>query len=415
MKANPFFKNLPMDQPNRRGRIFLSPPHMSGNELTYIGNAFEKNYIAPIGENVDLFESSIANFVGIPNVLATNTGTAAIHLALILAGVGPGDVVICQSFTFAASANPIKYLGATPVFVDSEEETWNMDSDYLREAIETTLAGELGNHSELDEVKKLKPQLPKAIIVVHLYGMPAKMDELCQLGKKYGIPIIEDSAEAIGSSINGKQCGTFGEYGIYSFNGNKIITTSGGGALVSNNKKAIEQARNLSAQARDSYIYYQHSKVGYNYKMSNISAGIGVAQMEVLDSRVESRRENFSAYKEFLKDESYIQFLEEPVAYKSNRWLTTILIDKDRGFTPEQIALELESDAIETRPLWKPMHLQPLYCHYPYFGTNLSAALFTAGLCLPSGSALTRETIFMICEKLKELMHRPKSSSLIKM
>jgi dTDP-4-amino-4,6-dideoxygalactose transaminase len=379
---------------------------MSGNELKYIGNAFEANFIAPVGENIDLFEKSIKDFVGIKEVLTTNSGTAAIHLALILAGVGPGDVVICQSLTFAASANPIKYLGATPIFVDSEEDTWNMDPKALNKAIEASIKGELENYSELDEVKKLEPQIPKAIIVVHLYGMPAKMTEINKIGKKYGIPIIEDAAEALGSTIDDQQCGTFGDYGIYSFNGNKIITTSGGGALISNNKSAIDEARNLSTQARDNFIHYEHSKVGYNYRISNITAGIGIAQMEVLSSRVESRRENFRIYKEFLDEEKSIQFLEEPSSYKSNRWLTTITINPETGLSPKILQKELDDIGIESRPLWKPMHLQPIYCKYPYFGNNLSEELFKTGLCLPSGSSLNRETILMICTKLKGVMKK---------
>jgi len=377
---------------------------MSGNELKYIGNAFEANYIAPVGENIDLFENSIKNFVGIQEVLTTNSGTAAIHLALILAGVGPGDIVVCQSFTFAASANPIKYLGATPIFVDSEEDTWNMDPAALDKAIEASINGELENYSDLDEIKKLEPQIPKAIIVVHLYGMPAKMAEINKIGKKYGIPIIEDAAEALGSTIEDQQCGTFGDYGIYSFNGNKIITTSGGGALISNNKTAIDEARNLSTQARDNFIHYEHSKVGYNYRISNITAGIGIAQMEVLSNRVESRRENFRNYKEFLNEEKCIQFLDEPSSYKSNRWLTTITINPETGLSPKTLQKDLDDKGIESRPLWKPMHLQPVYRKYPYFGNHLSENLFKTGLCLPSGSSLKRETINMICNEIKDLI-----------
>lgn len=390
-------------------RIFLSPPHMSGIELKYIEQAFEANFIAPIGENINLFEKSIRDFVGIENVLATNTGTAAIHLALILAGVGPGDVVICQSFTFAASANPIKYLGATPIFVDSEEDTWNMDPKSLNEAIETSINGQLENYSDLDEVRKLNPQIPKAIMVVHLYGMPAKMGEIKKIGEKYGIPIIEDAAEAIGSSIDGKQCGTFGDFGIFSFNGNKIITTSGGGALISKNKDAIEEAKYLSSQARGKFSHYEHTTIGYNYRMSNISAGIGVAQMMVLNNRIESRRRNLETYKESLHQEHYIKFLEEPKGYRSNRWLTTILIDEKVGVSPEDLRLELESKGIETRPLWKPMHMQPVYCQYPYFGNNLSEDLFKTGLCLPSGSALKKETIVMICNEIKDFVKKNSS------
>jgi dTDP-4-amino-4,6-dideoxygalactose transaminase len=387
-------------------KIYLSPPHMSGNELKYIGDAFKSNFIAPAGENVTLFEKSIKEYVGTSEVLATNSGTAAIHLALILAGVGPGDLVICQSFTFAASANPIRYLGATPIFVDSEEETWNMDPDSLEEAIEASIKGNLENYSELDEINTINPQIPKAIIVVHLYGMPAKMDEINQIGEKYGIKIIEDSAEAIGSNIDGKQCGTFGDFGIFSFNGNKIITTSGGGALVSNDSSAMEEARCLSAQARDNYIHYEHSKIGYNYRITNITAGIGIAQMEVLNDRVASRRNNFNTYKYLLNEESYIKFLEEPQGYKSNRWLTTIVFDDEMGIVPNDLVASLNEKGIETRPLWKPMHMQPIYKNYPYFGKNLSEKLFRNGLCLPSGSALDQETIALICSALKEVIQK---------
>jgi len=395
-----------MKNAKNSSKIYLSPPHMSGNELKYIGDAFKTNFIAPIGENITLFEKSIKEYVGTSEVLATNSGTAAIHLALILAGVGPGDLVICQSFTFAASANPIKYLGASPIFIDSEEETWNMDPDSLEEAIEASIKGNLEKYSELDEIKNINPQIPKAIIVVHLYGMPAKMDKINQIGEKYGIKIIEDSAEAIGSSIYGKQCGTFGDFGIFSFNGNKIITTSGGGALVSNDSSAMDEARCLSTQARDNYIHYQHSKIGYNYKITNITAGIGIAQMEVLNDRVASRRNNFDTYKYLLKEENYIKFLEEPHGYKSNRWLTTIVFDDAMGIVPNDLVASLNERGIETRPLWKPMHMQPIYKNYPYFGKNLSEKLFRNGLCLPSGSALDQETITLICSALKEVIKK---------
>ncbi len=384
-------------------KVLLSPPHMSGNELKYIERAFKANYIAPIGENVDLFEKSIRNYSGTNSVLATNSGTAAIHLALILAGVGPGDLVICQSFTFAGSVNPIKYLGAFPVFVDSEEDTWNMDPIALEHAIQSAMNGELDNYSDLSDLKNLKPQKPKAILPVHLYGMPAKMEEILRISEKYGIPVIEDAAEALGSSIQGKKCGTFGDMGIYSFNGNKIITTSGGGALVSNEKKYIDEARFLSAQAKDNFAHYEHSKIGYNYRLSNIAAGIGIAQMEVIEDRVEKRRSNFDLYQEYLQEENSISFLEEPHNYKSNRWLTTILIQNGSEQIREDLRKGLEFMGIETRPLWKPMHLQPIFKGYPHFGSDLSEQLFKTGLCLPSGSSMAKETIEMISSKIKQL------------
>lgn len=384
-------------------KVLLSPPHMSGNELKYIERAFKLNYIAPIGENVDLFENSIKNYSGTSSVLATNSGTAAIHLALILAGVGPGDFVICQSFTFVGSANPIKYLGATPIFVDSEKDTWNMDPIALEQAILSAMNGELDNHSDLCEIKNLKPQKPKAILPVHLYGMPAKMEEILRISEKYGIPVIEDAAEALGSSIKGQRCGTFGDMGIYSFNGNKIITTSGGGALVSHEKKYIDEARCLSAQARDNFAHYEHSKIGYNYRLSNIAAGIGIAQMEVIEDRVERRRANFDLYQQYLEEENSISFQKEPHDYKSNRWLTTILIQDGSEQKREDLRKSLEFLGIETRPLWKPMHLQPIFRGYPYFGSGLSEQLFKTGLCLPSGSSLPEETIAMISTKIKQL------------
>lgn len=358
-------------------KIWLSSPHMGGSERHYVKEAFDTNWVAPLGPNVNGFEQDIAYYLQEDvYVSALSSGTAAIHLALIILGIEDGDEVLCQSMTFSASANPICYLGATPIFIDSEEETWNISPDFLEEAIKDRLQ---------------KGKRPKAIIAVHLYGMPAKMDEISAISKKYEIPVIEDAAEALGSSIFGKKCGTFGDISILSFNGNKIITTSGGGALVSKNKADAERATFLATQARDPAPHYQHSKIGYNYRMSNICAGIGRGQMEVLDKRVEQRRSNFSFYEKQLKDVPGISFLYEPDGFYSNRWLTTILVDADNkgGITREDIRLELERNNIESRPLWKPMHLQPVFAAYPYYGDKVSEKLFQHGLCLPSGSNLT--------------------------
>lgn len=385
-------------------KIFLSPPHMSGKELEYIGNAFASNFIAPVGENVDLFEKSIRDFTGASEVLATNSGTSAIHLALIVAGVGPGDVVICQSFTFAASAYPISYQGAIPCFVDSEPDTWNMDPEAMEEAILASLQGNLKYNGDLKGFKSLPAQKPKAIIPVHLYGMPAKMNEIKRIAEKYNIPVIEDSAEALGSSQMGIPCGTIGDYGIFSFNGNKIITTSGGGALLSNNLEAMSNARHLASQAKDNFVHYEHSKVGYNYRLSNISAGIGIAQMEVIEDRVQKRREIFSLYKTFLQHNPSITFLEEPENFYSNRWLTTILIDpeKNSGVSKEKLRIHLSTLGFETRPLWKPMHLQPIYRNFPYFGENLSQNLFNQGICLPSGSAMLWDDVYKVSAEINK-------------
>ena len=378
---------------NVNSRIYLSSPHMGGDELHYIHDAFEKNWIAPLGANVDGFEKDLQHYTGREHAAVVTSGTAALHLALILCGVKQADEVICQSMTFAASANPILYQGATPVFVDSEPETWNMDPELLEKAI-------------WDRIKKKRK--PKAIIVVHLYGMPAKMDAILKISEKFEIPVIEDAAEALGSSINQQRCGTFGLFSVLSFNGNKIITTSGGGALLSNRQDLIEKARFLATQARDHAPHYQHSELGFNYRMSNISAGIGRGQMKVLDQRVSARRKNHDFYFEALKGDWWdgsdidsgfdirdttsmgIYFLKEPIGYVSNRWLTTILVDPDKtgGVTNNDIRLALEKENIETRPLWKPMHLQPLYKEFPYYGQGVSDMLFRYGLCLPSGSNL---------------------------
>jgi dTDP-4-amino-4,6-dideoxygalactose transaminase len=357
-------------------KILLSSPHMSGNEQKYIDLAFQGNWIAPLGPNVDGFEKELAEFLQIKNVAALSSGTAGIHLALILLGVQPEDEVICSSFTFSASANPIVYQGATPIFVDSEEQTWNMDPNLLEDALKD---------------RKRLGKKPKAIILVHLYGMPAKIDELLSIANRYEIPVIEDSAESLGSLYNNKATGTFGKFGIFSFNGNKIITTSGGGALVSKDLGFIEKARFLSTQARDDAPHYQHSEIGYNYRMSNICAAIGRGQLEVLNERIIQRRKNFEFYKNLLDRFEVISFLEEEKGFYSNRWITTILIDPTVSdkINKESLRLKLAREDIESRPLWKPMHLQPVFKDAPYFVNGVSEKLFNSGLCLPSGSNLT--------------------------
>lgn len=358
-------------------KIWLSSPHMGGNEQNYVNEAFETNWVAPLGPNVNGFENDLESYLGNNvHVAALSSGTAAIHLGLILLGVQAGDEVICQSMTFSASANPILYLGAIPVFIDSENETWNLCPKTLEEAI-------------IDRIAKGKK--PKAIIAVHLYGMPFKVDEIRAVAQKYQIPILEDSAEALGSTYKGRQCGTFGDIGILSFNGNKIITTSGGGALVSKNKELKEKAVFLATQARDNAPHYQHSEIGYNYRMSNICAGIGRGQMEVLDKHITLRRKMNDFYKELFFDIEGIIVFDNPTPnYESNHWLSAIVVDSDKtnGVTAEKIRLALETENIETRPLWKPMHLQPVFSSYPYYGDHVAENLFETGLCLPSGSNL---------------------------
>lgn len=371
-------------------KIWLSLPHMGGGEQEFVKQAFDSNWVAPLGPNVEGFELDIASFLSDQSHASVlSSGTAAIHLALILLGVQRGDEVICQSMTFSASANPILYLGATPVFIDSERDTWNMDPEFLEEAIK-------------DRIRKGKK--PKAIIPVHLYGMPAKMDQIMAIAGRYEIPVIEDAAEALGSSINNKKCSTFGEIGVLSFNGNKIITTSGGGALVSKNPIYVKEATFLATQARDPAPHYQHSKIGYNYRLSNISAGIGRGQMEVLPLRIKQRRDNFSYYTKELKDFPGITFVYEPNGYYSNRWLTTILVDAESaGVSREDIRLKLELENIESRPLWKPMHLQPIFKDYPFYGNGIAQQLFNDGLCLPSGSNLTATQLSRVVDCLRGL------------
>ncbi len=360
-------------------KIWLSSPHMGGDEMKYIEEAFEYNWVAPLGKNVDEFEIAIEDFLKEDKfVSALSSGTAALHLALIQLGVSFGDEVICQSFTFSASANPIKYLGATPVFVDSDPINWNMSPEFLEIAIRY-------------RIKNKKK--PKAVIVVHLYGMPAKMDELVEICKRYDVPLVEDSAESLGSCYKGQKCGTFGEFGVLSFNGNKIITTSGGGALVSSTKSQKTKTIFLSTQARDQALHYQHSEVGYNYRLSNICAGIGRGQMEVLEERVAQRRANHDFYKELFSDiEPVDVFSEASPDFYSNHWLTSITINNDIAAKSNYDLMHAFAEKnIETRPLWKPMHLQPVFKDCLYYGENISEALFDQGLCLPSGSNLSND------------------------
>lgn len=363
---------------------------MGGNERKYVNEAFDTNWIAPLGPNVDEFEKSICTFTGVGHTAALTSGTGALHLALILLDVGQGDEVICQSFTFSASANPIAYQGAIPVFVDSEADTWNISPDALRAAIQ-------------DRISKGKK--PKAIVAVHLYGMPAKMDEILEIARQYEIPVIEDAAEALGSEYKGKACGGFGVMGVLSFNGNKIITTSGGGALVSDDESLIRKARFLATQARDAAPHYQHSHIGYNYRMSNIVAGVGRGQMEVLPERIIQRRKNFDYYRDNLGSIAGITLLSEPEGHFSNRWLSCIVVDPtDAGVSREDIRLNLEAQNIESRPLWKPLHMQPIFAECPYYGDRLSESLFQKGLCLPSGSGLESKDLERIVAQVKSVM-----------
>lgn len=368
-------------------KIFLSSPHMGGDEIKFIQEAFDTNWISPVGPNITAFENDLVSYNSIPYCAALGSGTAAIHLALILLDVQPGDEVISSSFTFSGSCNPIRYQGATPVFIDSEASTWNMDPQLLEEAIKDRIA---------------KGKKPKAIILVHLYGMPASMKDLISIAKKYEIAVIEDAAEALGSTYDGKKLGTFGDFGVYSFNGNKIITTSGGGALVSTRKEWIEKAKFLATQARDPAPHYEHTHIGYNYRLSNICAGIGRGQMMVLDERVRQRRAVFQHYFDHLLGLPGVSFPDEAKGSFSNRWLTTILIDPAKARSDrEKVRLALEKENIETRPLWKPMHLQPVFRAFPSYTNGVSERLFRDGLCLPSGSNLTEDQLKRIMKSLK--------------
>ena len=377
-------------------RIWLSLAHMGGKEQAFIQEAFDTNWVVPLGPNVDGFEADLEKYLQVRNktIAALCSGTAAIHLGLLLAGVEKGDEVICQSFTFSASCNPIVYLGATPVFVDSEKDTWNMDPALLREAIE-------------DRIKKTGRK-PKAIVPVHLYGMPAKMDEIMAIANQYGIPVVEDAAEALGSTYKGRPCGTWGRFGILSFNGNKMITTSGGGALICPDEENCRKAIFYATQAREPYPYYQHMQIGYNYRLSNICAGIGRGQMLVLDEHIARRRQIQRMYREAINPIPGCRIMDNPSAdFNSNFWLSCILVDKDKaGFSAEELRLYLESQNIESRRLWKPMHLQPVFAHVPSYPHGISDAFFETGLCLPSGSSLTEEEIQRVISCIQHITGR---------
>lgn len=357
-------------------RILMSRVHLGGNEKKYIDKAFEDDWVLPLGPNVDDFEHRLEKYLDTDAVVALSAGTAAIHLGLVMLGVAPGDEVICQSFTFAASANPIIYQGARPVFVDSEAGSWNMDPEQLERAIV--------------ERHRITGRYPKAVIPVDLYGMPARLDEICDIAARYGIPVLEDAAEALGSVYKGRKCSTWGNYGALSFNGNKIITTSGGGALVCPDKESAGRVKFYATQARENRPYYYHETIGYNYRLSNISAGIGCGQMEVLEPHIESRRRNHAIYMSELADIAAISVHDNPSAdFNSNFWLTTILIDPASGHTPDELRLAFADAGIESRLLWRPMHMQPVFADAPYYGSNVCENLFDTGLCLPSGSSLT--------------------------
>ena len=385
-----------------KDRIWLSLAHMSGREQEFIQEAFDTNWVVPLGPNVNAFEKSLQDFLigngelKVENedkrIVALSAGTAALHLGLILLGVGEGDEVICQSFTFSASANPIAYQGATPVFVDSEGDTWNMDPELLEVAIK-------------DRLEKTG-RLPKAIIPVHLYGMPGRMDEIMEVANRYGIPVLEDSAEALGSEYKGRKCGTFGEFAALSFNGNKMITTSGGGALVCPCEERAKRALFYATQAREQAPHYQHEKIGYNYRMSNICAGIGRGQMFVLEEHVARRREIHDLYVRLLDGVKGVKVMCQPAGgdFNSNYWLTCITVESEvAGFTREDVRLALDADNIESRPLWKPMHLQPVFKNAPFYGNGTSERLFEIGLCLPSGPTLTNQDVERVVQVVKQL------------
>lgn len=371
---------------NSDKKIWLSPPHMCGKEIEFVSDAFNSNWIAPLGPYVEGFEKDISDYLQVKSSAALSSGTAALHLALIMLDIEQDDFVICPSLTFSASANPIVYQKGIPVFVDSEKETWNMDPALLREAVQYCLS---------------KNKKPKAIILVHLYGMPAKIDEIFSVANEFDIPIIEDAAESLGALYKNKPTGTTGVMGILSFNGNKIITTSGGGAIISNDENYIRQAKFLATQARDAAPHYQHSQIGYNYRLSNICAAIGRGQMTVIDERVNQRRKNYQLYQKALSEIDGFEFNDEPTGHFSNRWLTVCLIDeKKAGITPGKIRIALEQQNIESRPLWKPLHLQPIFEKYPSFLNGNSASLFARGICLPSGSNLTETEHERICSTI---------------
>jgi len=376
-------------------RIYLCLAHMSGKEQDFIKEAFDTNWVVPLGPNVNAFEEELKHFVGRnKEVVALSAGTAAIHLALIQLGVQAGDEVICQSFTFCASANPVNYQGATPVFVDSEEDTWNMSPTLLEEAVR-------------DRIAKTGKK-PKAIIPVHLYGMPAKIDEICAIAARYDIPVLEDAAEALGSEFMGRKCGTFGQFGVLSFNGNKMITTSGGGALIVPNEEAKKKTMFYATQAREPFPYYQHEKIGYNYRMSNICAGIGRGQMTVLNEHIAHHRRIHQLYKQAFADVDGIELKSNPdERFNANYWLSTILIDKNvTGFDYEELRIALDAKGIETRPLWKPMHLQPIFANNPRYVDGTAERLFNKGLCIPAGPCVTDEDAAYIVREIKKCMKK---------
>lgn len=380
-------------QQQQNKRIWLSLAEMGGEEQRFVQEAFDTNWVVPLGPNVNGFEADLRLFLGREDrhVVALSAGTAALHLGLVMLGVGRDDEVICQSFTFSASANPITYQGAKPVFVDSEPDTWNMCPKALRKAIEDRI--------------QVVGRKPKAIIPVHLYGMPAKMDEIMEIAKEYDIPVLEDAAEAIGSEYRGHKCGTLGQYGALSFNGNKMITTSGGGALVCPSEEAAKRVMFYATQARENAPHYQHEKIGYNYRLSNVCAGIGRGQMLVLDHHIKRRRHNHRRYMELLADIPGVTVLDNPSSdFDSNFWLSCIIVDPEiAGFTREDVRLALDADNIESRPLWKPMHLQPVFADCPYYGEQVAERLFDKGLCLPSGTLVTEEDLQRVVTVIKQL------------
>jgi dTDP-4-amino-4,6-dideoxygalactose transaminase len=381
----------------KENRIFLSPPQAGQLERDYVAEAFENNWLAPVGDNINQFEAAIAEVVGVKHAVVLASGTAAIHLSLVMLDVQPGDVIICQDLTFAASCFPIRYMRAEPYLVDSEPNSWNMNPDLLREAIQHALA---------------KKKKVKAIIPVHLYGMPARMDEIVQISQEFDIPIIEDAAEALGSSFHQRPLGSWSDYGVLSFNGNKIITTSGGGALVTNNSEIAYLAKKLSTQAREPFLHFEHNLVGYNYRMSNVLAGIGRGQIASLPERVQARRTNFEKYKSYFESWNnrgfHFEFQEESEEAHANRWLSCVLIDpiKNNNLYRDLLLVSLENDNIESRPTWKPLHLQPVFKHHKYFGADVGANIFNNGICLPSGSSLTDDDFSRIFACLDRLIMR---------
>ncbi|RDW22405.1 pyridoxal phosphate-dependent aminotransferase [Oceanobacillus arenosus] len=383
--------------PLSRSMIYLSPPHMTGEEQQYLNEAFASNWIAPVGPNVDAFEQEIAELVGVNGALAVSSGTSAIHLALSLLDIKKGDTVFCSTLTFVASANPILYQGAEPVFIDSDPDSWNMSPKALMKAFQESA---------------LKRKLPKAVMVVNLYGQSAKMDEILLICDQYGVPLIEDAAESLGTTYQGKASGSFGKFGIYSFNGNKIITTSGGGMLVSNDEAALERARFLASQARDQATHYQHSVMGYNYRLSNLLAGVGRGQLRVLGDRVAARRKIFDVYYSNLSDLPGIHFMSELENTAMNRWLTTLTIDeKVSGVTTEQLLTAFYRERIEARPVWKPLHLQPLFKGARFYAHershDVAEELFRTGICLPSGSSLTEEEQLRVIQCVRKVFDQP--------